>query len=357
MIAGYVMSRQDEKTVISRLQAKLKAQQKTIDVLMDDAERRTTEDSGPSSMQLLARNLNLERIIQQKTESLKQQGEQLKLAQMRLLHAQKLESVGQLAAGIAHEINTPAQYISSNIDFIEESFVDVRRLIAALQRVVQAIDQGQAVDEMGRQAGNLLEELDWQFLNVEIPTAVSQSKEGIRRITTIVRAMKEFSHPSAKEKERVAVNPIIETAVLIARNEWKYVSNVTTDLAADLPLVPCYADELGQVILNLLLNAAQAIEEKLGRNRDGEKEDIHITTRSVDSLVEIRIMDTGPGIPVAIRSRIFDPFFTTKEVGRGTGQGLAICHDVITEKHGGTLGFETEEGKGSTFIIRLPLES
>jgi signal transduction histidine kinase len=169
--------------------------------------------------------------------------------------------------------------------------------------------------------------------------------------------MKEFSHPSSREKEKVVVNSIIETTVLIARNEWKYVSNVTTDLAVDLPPIPCHIDELGQVILNLLINAAQAIGEKLGRNPVGDKGEIHISTQVVDSFVEIRLRDTGGGIPERIRERIFDPFFTTKEVGKGTGQGLAISHNVITEKHGGTLTFETEEGQGTTFIIRLPMAS
>jgi signal transduction histidine kinase len=189
----------------------------------------------------------------------------------------------------------------------------------------------------------------------EVPSAIRQSKDGISRVTSIVKAMKEFSHPSSKEKESIVVNNIIETTMLIARNEWKYVANVTTDLAVDLPPVPCYIDELGQVILNLLINAAHAIGEKLGRNPVGDKGEIHISTQVVDSFVEIRIRDTGSGIPVGIRERIFDPFFTTKEVGRGTGQGLTISHDVIAEKHGGTLTFETEEGVGTTFIVRLPL--
>lgn len=193
------------------------------------------------------------------------------------------------------------------------------------------------------------------YLVEEVPTAINQSKDGISRVTSIVKAMKEFSHPSSREKENVVVNSIIETTILVARNEWKYVSDVTTDLAVDLPAAPCLVDEMGQVILNLLTNAAQAIGEKIGRNPVGEKGEIHISTKVVDSFVEIRIRDTGAGIPVGIRERIFDPFFTTKEVGRGTGQGLAISHDVVTQKHGGTLTFETEEGTGTTFIIRLPL--
>jgi len=270
--------------------------------------------------------------------------------QSQLLHAQKLESVGQLAAGIAHEINTPMQFISTNMEFLEEA----SRGMAAIHRSIQEIRDA-APPEIAEKLQSALEEADLDYLVEEVPTAINQSKDGISRVTSIVKAMKEFSHPSSREKENVVVNSIIETTILVARNEWKYVSDVTTDLAVDLPAAPCLVDEMGQVILNLLTNAAQAIGEKIGRNPVGEKGEIHISTKVVDSFVEIRIRDTGAGIPVGIRERIFDPFFTTKEVGRGTGQGLAISHDVVTQKHGGTLTFETEEGTGTTFIIRLPL--
>ena len=348
------MNQQDNKAIIAKLQAKLNAQQKTIEILMNTAEQRS---SSKSSMELLAQNLNLERVVQQKTETLKRQGEQLQqalenlqLSQTRLLQAQKLESVGQLAAGIAHEINTPLQFIGANMEFMEEASQAMSAITQSLLKMIYTAPEG-----IAEELRSALEKADWEYLMEEFPSAIRQSKEGISRVTSIVKAMKEFSHPSSREKESIAVNTIIETTLLVARNEWKYVADVTTDLAVDLPLVPCYIDELGQVILNLLINAAHAIGEKLGRNHDGEKGEIHISTRAVDSFVEIRIRDTGSGIPVGIRERIFDPFFTTKEVGRGTGQGLTISHDVISKKHGGTLTFETEEGKGSTFIIRLPL--
>ncbi len=351
------MNQRDDKATVVKLQAKLKAQQKTIDVLMNSAEERTSASG--SSIELLAQNLNLERVVQQKTETLERQGEQLKqalqnlqLTQTRLLQAQKLESVGQLAAGIAHEINTPMQFIGTNMEFLEEASQGMSVLTQSLQKIIATAPPGIA--------GELrlaLDEVEWEYLMEEIPSAIKQSKDGISRVATIVKAMKEFSHPSSTKKEFVVVNTIIETAVLISRNEWKFVSNVTTDLAVDLPPVSCHADELGQVILNLLINAAHAIGEKLGRNPVGDKGEIHITTRKVDSFVEIRVQDTGSGIPKGIRNRIFDPFFTTKEVGRGTGQGLTISHDVITKKHGGTLTFETEEEVGTTFIIHLPLAS
>jgi PAS domain S-box-containing protein len=287
-------------------------------------------------------------IVQDVTEIEKAAKEKERL-QSQLLQAQKLESVGQLAAGIAHEINTPMQFIGTNMEFLEEASKGMVNLEQSIKKIMAT-----APPEIAEELQSAFEEADWQYLMEEVPAAIQQSKNGITRVTSIVKAMKEFSHPSSREKDNVVVNSIIETTVLIARNEWKYVSEVTTDLAADLPPIPCHIDELGQVILNLLINAAQAIGEKLGRNPVGDKGEIHISTQAVDSSVEIKIRDSGSGIPERIRERIFDPFFTTKEVGKGTGQGLAISHNVITEKHGGTLTFETEEGKGTTFIIRLP---
>jgi two-component system, NtrC family, sensor kinase len=352
------MSGQDDSAAIAKLQAKLKAQQKTIDVLMDAAEQRTAE--GPSSLELLSRNLNLERVVQQKTETLQRQGEALKnalqdlqLTQTRLLQAQKLESVGQLAAGIAHEINTPAQFIGSNIDFLNESFTDVVCLIDSLQEVLSSLDRGAAMVEINREVERLFEELDWDYLKKEIPKAILQSKEGIQRVSTIVQAMKEFSHPGSKEKVFHDLNKIIETTITVTRNEWKYCAEVVTHLDPHLPPVFCLPDEIGQVFLNILINAAHAIAGKNTHNT--EKGCITISTYRLPKHVEIHIADTGSGIPEDIRARVFDPFFTTKGVGKGTGQGLAISHDVIEKKHGGTISFTSETDKGTTFILRLPI--
>jgi signal transduction histidine kinase len=168
--------------------------------------------------------------------------------------------------------------------------------------------------------------------------------------------MKEFSHPGSKQKVNADLNRIIETTITVSRNEWRYVATVATDLDPELQSVPCLADEMGQVFLNLLVNAAHTIENKLSDNPEGKKGLISLSTRQYDHYVEIRITDTGNGIPKQIQDKIFDPFFTTKEVGKGTGQGLAIAHDVITGKHNGTLIFESEPGLGTTFIIRLPRE-
>ncbi len=271
------------------------------------------------------------------------------------LHAQKLESVGRLAAGIAHEINTPAQYIGSNIQFMQEAFEDTRRLVAKLLELLEAAKEEVVSSMLVEDIERLLEEVDWEYLSEEIPQTIEQSQDGVKRVTSIVLAMKEFSHPGGKEKTPANLNRIIETTVTVARNEWNYVASVETDLDSDLPPVPVLTDEIGQVILNLLVNATHAIASKVGENGEGGKGVISIATACHDGWAEVRIADSGTGIPEEARERIFDPFFTTKSVGKGTGQGLAIAYDVVTQKHRGTLAFETEQGKGTTFIIRLPL--
>ena len=349
---------QDSAATIAGLRQKIVAQQKTIEILMDSAERRSSNEI--SGSELLTRNINLERVVEQKTERLKSQGEELrrtleelKSAQTRLLQAQKLESVGQLAAGIAHEINSPAQFISSNIDFLDEAFTGLQGFVDALQVAVAAVREKGSPCGL-EQPGDVTDNIDWSYLRTEIPTAIQQSKEGIKRITTIVQAMKEFSHPGTREKAHHDLNRIIATTITVASNEWKYCAEIATDLDESLPKVYCLAEEMGQVILNMLINASHAIVDRFGE-RPG-KGRITVATRRLPGAVEISIADTGCGIDENIRDRIFDPFFTTKEVGRGTGQGLAISHDVVEKKHGGTLTFTSELGVGTTFFIRLPLE-
>ncbi len=277
-----------------------------------------------------------------------------KLMQSQLAQAQKLESIGLLAAGIAHEINTPIQYIGDNMLFLQESFHDLSTLLEYYAALYQMCRDGAPTASVLSQIETTAAAIDVDYLTAEIPTAIQQSLEGVERVATIVRAMKEFSHPGTKEKVSVDLNKAIESTITVARNAWKYVAQMVTDLAPDLPLVPCVPGELNQVVLNILINAAHALGEGGG---DGapEKGTITVSTRQVGDGVEIRITDTGPGIPEAIRDKIFDPFFTTKEVGKGTGQGLAIAHTVVVEQHGGQLTFETAEGEGTTFIIRLPL--
>ena len=275
--------------------------------------------------------------------------------EVRLLQAQKLEAIGQLAAGIAHEINTPVQYVATNLEFLQEAFADLGELLAGYGRLLEQAREGRVDPALAEQVAELQEEVDWPYLAGEIPKALEQSSEGVQRVSRIVRAMKEFSHPASREKAPLDLNHLLETTLTVSKNEWKYVAEVETDFDPDLPDVPGIADHLGQVFLNLVINAAQAIESRLdAEGRDG-KGTIRIRTRRVQDMAEVRIEDDGPGIPESLRSKIFEPFFTTKEVGKGTGQGLAIARDIVVNKHGGRLLVESEEGAGATFVVRLPL--
>ncbi|MDR3631047.1 MAG: CHASE domain-containing protein [Desulfocapsaceae bacterium] len=276
-------------------------------------------------------------------------------SQILLLHAQKMEAIGTLAAGIAHELNTPIQYLTSNTDFLAEAFTSLSKAILSFQNTQEHVEQPTQSLTHIETAQEILDDADWDYLKEEIPSSIQQSREGLHRVTSIIRAMKEFSHPGSKVKEEADLAHIIENTVLVARNEWKYVADVVTDFDKNLPLVLCMRDEIGQVILNLLINATHAIKEKIGGNPENRKGVITIKTKNCDGWAEIDISDTGTGIPEDIRHRIFDPFYTTKEVGRGSGQGLAIVHDVITVKHGGTIGIESIMGQGATFIICLPV--
>ncbi len=280
-----------------------------------------------------------------------------RVLERQLLQSQKLESIGQLAAGIAHEINTPAQYVGDNTRFLQESFKELTTLFAKCDGFKNDYGAGKiSKDEVFKKVEEAAEEADIEFLAEEIPQAIEQTLEGITRIAQIVRAMKEFAHPGTEEKRYVDLNHAIETTVTISRNEWKYVADVETDLCPDLPQVPCLPGEFNQALLNIVVNAAQAIGEQQEASGDKTKGTISVQTSTRDDTAEIRISDTGPGIPDEIKERIFDPFFTTKEVGKGTGQGLAIVHSVVVDKHDGTLRVETNPGQGTTFVIRLPIE-
>jgi PAS domain S-box-containing protein len=285
----------------------------------------------------------------------RKQAEQERAAlEVQLRQAQKLEAIGQLAAGIAHEINTPIQYIGDNIHFIEESFNALAGLLQEYQRLAAAVRSNTVTPEVLSAVESSIQKADLDYLSKEIPLAVQQSLQGVGHVSRIVNAMKEFSHPGSTEKEALDLNHAIEMTVTVARNEWKYVAEMVTDFAPALPPVPCLPGEFNQVILNLIINASHAIGDVV-RQVEGSKGTIRISTRLDGAWVEIRISDTGTGVPEEIRHRIFDPFFTTKGVGKGTGQGLAIARSVIVDKHGGTLTFESEMGRGTTFIIRLPV--
>jgi PAS domain S-box-containing protein len=274
-------------------------------------------------------------------------------AEMELRHAQKLEAVGRLASGIAHEINTPIQFVGDNTRFLQDSFGGLQTLLSKYQELRDAADSGVVSPEMLAAVRNAEEESDCAYLREEIPKALAQTLEGVTRVATIVRAMKEFAHPEGKEMAAADLNRALLSTLTVARNELKYVADIETDLG-DLPLVVCNLGDLNQVFLNLLVNAAHAVGEVV--QGTGERGKIRVCTCREEGTVLIAIRDTGGGIPEAIRGRIFDPFFTTKEVGRGTGQGLAIARSVVVDRHKGALTFETEVGKGTTFYVRLPLD-
>ena len=269
-----------------------------------------------------------------------------------LRHAQKLEGIGQLAAGIAHEINTPTQFVTDNLTFLRDSWHSVDGLLERYRAAVK----DPAVQLPAEVVAALEQEeqrCDLKFIKAEVPRAIDQSLDGAQRVAKIVRAMKEFSHPDSAEKTATDLNRAIESTITVARNEWKYVSEMVKEFDESLPAVVCYPGDINQLVLNLIVNAAHAIKEKV---KDGEKGQITVRTEMLGELAQISVTDTGMGIPEAIRGRVFDPFFTTKEVGKGTGQGLALAYTVVVKKHGGKIWFETEVGKGTTFFITLPIK-
>jgi two-component system NtrC family sensor kinase len=270
-----------------------------------------------------------------------------------LRHAQKLEAVGRLAAGIAHEINTPIQFVGDNIQFLHDAFADLSKVMEKYRCLSAAAANGVAGMMLADEVAEAEMAVDINYLVEEIPKAIAQSLDGVARVATLVRAMKEFAHPDRKERAAADINAALLSTLTVARNELKYVADVETELG-DLPLAVCNIGELNQVFLNLLVNAAHAIGDAV--NGTGQKGVIRVRTSIEEDAVLISIADTGCGIPEDIRDKIFDPFFTTKESGRGTGQGLAIARSVVVDKHGGTLTFASEVGKGTTFFIRLPLD-
>jgi PAS domain S-box-containing protein len=269
-----------------------------------------------------------------------------------LAQGQKLESVGRIAAGVAHEINTSVQFISDSVRFVRHALKDVPHALADYRALSAGVLSGKDVVAAARKAHDTDEAADVDYFLKNAPDALDRALEGISRVGSIVRSMTEFAHPDARNMADVDLNRAVKTTLNMARNEYKAVAEVETHFG-DIPPVHCHAGDINQVVLNLLLNAAHAIEETVeGTSKKGR---ITVRTRAIGGFVEISIADTGDGIPEAVRGRIFEPFVTTKEVGRGTGQGLALSRGLVVEKLKGSLHFETETGKGTTFFIRLPV--
>jgi PAS domain S-box-containing protein len=271
----------------------------------------------------------------------------------RLLQSQKLESIGQLAAGVAHEINTPMQFIGDNLHFATSSIADLLKLIDALKQKLEASLSPEVREQVLAEVAELEADLDLDYARAELPSAIDRSLVGVERVTTIVRAMKSFSHPGSNTLEPASLAGLLESTVTVSANEWRYLADLTLELDPELPPVLCLPSELNQVFLNLIVNAAHAIGDVVGTS--GEKGCITITTSFDPTHAEVRIKDSGTGIPEHARAKVFDPFFTTKEIGKGTGQGLSMAYRCITERHNGTIAFETASGQGTTFVVRLPL--
>jgi PAS domain S-box-containing protein len=270
-------------------------------------------------------------------------------------HVQKLESIGHLAAGVAHEINTPMQYIGDNLRFIQDSFRATSRMMDAYRRAMEDSSLTIADSPRVSELNTLAASIDLDYLSRETPQAIEQAVEGAERVGEIVRALREFSHPGTLETAPADLNRLLENVALVSRNRWKYVAELTTDLDADLPEVKCLAGELRQVFLNLIVNAADAIAEAF-KDRPDQKGELRVTSRRDGDFAEVRIRDNGTGIPKDARAKVFDPFFTTKPIGSGTGQGLSIAYGIVTRKHRGSIEFDTQEGVGTTFTVRLPID-
>ena len=269
-----------------------------------------------------------------------------------LIQSKKMESIGHLAAGMAHEINTPIQYISTNIRFVQDSFQQIESLMNGFSGMLHEMGKEPPVCQNVIEFENRLKEIDPQYLFEEVPKAIQHSLYGIRKVSEIVQAIYDFSQVNTDGVKNVDINKSILTTITVAQNEVNQVAEIKTDLCRTLPPIKLLPVEFNQVIFNILFNAVQAVRQVVDIN-SGEKGVIAVRTLQDEAWVEIHISDTGLGIPMEIRDKVFDPFFTTKEIGEGIGHGLTFAHNVIA-KFGGFITFETEDGKGTTFIIKVP---
>lgn len=281
--------------------------------------------------------------------------------ELELMQNHKMESLGTLASGVAHEINSPIQYIRDNLNFLSDNFGEIMSLLAMAREVAAKAAAGGGLPE-ARACLDAMQRADLDFLAQEVPQAIQQSCEGVERVSNIVQAIKLFSRADTVETKPESLEKLVSNTLMVASNHLKYVARVATDFQPDMPLVPCHGGEISQVILNLVLNAAHAIEDKAnggGANGGGaggkEGGAISIVVRTNGANAEIAVTDTGIGIDDQDKERVFDLFFTTKDPGRGSGHGLSICQTIVSRKHGGALTFRSQRGVGTTFVVALPL--
>jgi len=281
-----------------------------------------------------------------------------RISESEMVQAQELQSIGQLAAGIAHEINTPAQYVNDNLHFIKDVVLDLEALLNTCDELTSVLFAAkqlpQRLQKLLNEINTIKEKIDYTYCKEELPKAVEQSIEGISKIVSIVKSLKNFAHPDTQKKVIINLNKTLEDVITITRNEWKYISDLTTDFKHIDIMIPCFPNQLNQVFLNMIINARDAIQEAIDKKLI-EKGNIEISTDMNTDYAIVAIKDNGIGISEEIKSKIFDPFFTTKEVGKGSGQGLAIAHSIIYDKHKGMIRVESEYGKGTTFYVYLPL--
>jgi PAS domain S-box-containing protein len=270
-----------------------------------------------------------------------------------LMQSQKLGAIGELAAGVAHEINTPMQYIGDNLHFAHGAIADLLGFIDRVRELALEVAEPAAASGLESALDEAEEKADLTFVRSQLPRAIERSLDGIARMTTIVSALKTFAHPGGREMTPVDLKSLLEATAAVATNEWKYVAELTVSVDPALPAVTCAGGEISQVVLNLIVNAAHAVGAKVAGTE--AKGHISVSAHASGDNVEIRVTDDGTGIPEHAQPRVFEPFFTTKDVGKGTGQGLAMAHTAIVNHHQGTIHFETEPGKGTTFIVTIPI--
>ncbi len=306
-----------------------------------------------TSEELNRRNDDLRRELSERTETeealQREKGEQAALitrledAKRQLLYSEKMASIGQLAAGVAHEINNPVGFVQSNINTLAGYVEDLFALTDLLEEVATGLPDD---SPLGRKIRESCERYDLEFLREDVPKLLSESRDGVSRVRKIVQDLRDFSHPDEGKFAWIDLNPGIVSTLNIVNNELKYKAEVITELG-ELPMIEANQNQLNQVFLNLLVNAAHAIKEK------GV---INVATRHLPESGEvcISIADTGAGIPPENLKRIFDPFFTTKPVGKGTGLGLSLSYGIV-QKHHGRIEVDSQERAGTLFQVFLPI--
>ncbi|MBS2037125.1 ATP-binding protein [bacterium] len=319
---------------IQELEQELAARDRSLKVLMD---RLYERQKAQSCFSLLEQNAVLQEAVAQKTS-------QLEETQHQLLQASKLEAIGRLAAGVAHEINTPVQFLGDNLTFLREGFSSLTRVVGGL------LELAAGHPELSARLEGLLQQTDYSYYQDEIPEALDSSFRGLERVVKIVQAMRRFSHSSRGEKRPVFLEEIVSTTLTVSACEYRPVATIETCFEPGLAPAFCIRDQLTQVVLNLLVNAAYAI-----RMKSDQMGVIRITTSRHGEMVRLSVSDNGAGMSRETQTKIFEPFFTTKPVGEGTGQGLSLAYRIVVENNQGSIHFESEPGVGTTFHIDLPI--